>query len=420
MNFENFYLIASKKEYKGKINPFAMTCQCYLETGNWNSELSRNANNYAGVKASGGWGGRTYSIASMEYVNGNPISKVSLFRKYANADSFISDYINSMISKQRYSDVRKYGISNYYLYFYFLWAGGWATDPNYVKKLIDVSFKLGPKLMNMSNDAFMNKAKTSWEYAKSLNVINNKDIIEYADKKFKKEEIFPLPKIEISSSNDKKEEEPKEEIKEEPKNITDNIKKKIRVIDPGHGGKDPGAINKTYNIFEKDIVLSVCKEIKKYLERMNRYEIIMTRENDMYMSVNKKGEVPNTVNADFMFSLHCDAVDDTSVTGHSDLYYMKTDSKTNKIIYESKTSKSIAEYINKEFSNYFPNRKNNGIKGRNLAVLRIPKCPAVLSEIDFISNNDTCKYFLSDGDIQDKLGYMYANAIDYVIKNIIK
>lgn len=420
MNFENFYLIASKKEYKGRINPFALTCQCYLETGNWTSKLSKEANNYAGIKASGNWGGRTYAISSTEYINGVPKSIVSLFRKYAHADSFISDYINSMLSKQRYSDVRKYGISNYYLYFYFLWDGEWATDPNYVKKLVDVSFKLGPKLMNMSNDAFMNKAKTSWEYAKSLNIMKNKDIISYVDSKFKKEESFPLPKVEVSSLNENKKEEEISSMKEEPKNITDNTKKKVIVIDPGHGGKDPGAVNKTYNIYEKNIVLSICKKIKDNLEKYNKYKIVMTRENDMYMSVNKKGEVPNTVNADFMFSLHCDAVNDTSVTGHSDLYYAKIDSKTNKITYESKTGKSIAEMINKEFSKYFPNRKNNGIKGRNLAVLRVPKCPAVLSEIDFISNDDTCKNFLSDEIIQNKIAEFYSYAIDLVIRNYIK
>ena len=420
MNAENFYLIASKKEYKGRINPFAVTCQTYLETGNYSSELAVKAYNFAGIKASGNWGGRTYAVVSMEYVNGNPIKKQSLFRKYSNADSFLDDYITTMLSKQRYSDVRKYGISNYFLYFYFIKEGGWATDPNYVKKLVDVSFKLAPSIFGST---WMNKVKSSWDYAKSLNVIKNNDLIKYVDEKIKNETNFPIPVIEIEKEEDKPEEEIKEEkeeiiIKEEPKN--NNIKKSIIVIDAGHGGKDPGAVNKPYNINEKDIALKIAKKLKEKLENLNKYKIVMTRETDLYMTVNKKGEVANNVNADFLFSIHCDALDDKSVTGHSDLYFAKIDNKTNKVTYESNTSKKIAEKINKYFSSYFPSRRNKGINGRNLAVLRVPKCPAVLSEVEFISNNDTCINFLSNEIMQDKIAECYCVAIDDVMRNILK
>jgi N-acetylmuramoyl-L-alanine amidase len=81
---------------------------------------------------------------------------------------------------------------------------------------------------------------------------------------------------------------------------------KTIVIDPGHGGKDPGAIG--YNgLEEKTVVLDIAKRLKKIMREKTNYKIILTREKDVYLSLEERTAIANTLNADLFISLHANA-----------------------------------------------------------------------------------------------------------------
>ncbi|MCK9182349.1 MAG: N-acetylmuramoyl-L-alanine amidase [Fibrobacteraceae bacterium] len=78
------------------------------------------------------------------------------------------------------------------------------------------------------------------------------------------------------------------------------------VIDPGHGGKDPGAIGKISQ--EKNIALSIAKELKKALTAKG-FNVKLTRETDTFIELSERPQIANRWNGDLFISLHCNAVD---------------------------------------------------------------------------------------------------------------
>ena len=78
------------------------------------------------------------------------------------------------------------------------------------------------------------------------------------------------------------------------------------VIDPGHGGKDPGAIGKS-GTMEKIIVLDICQRLKKLLSANKGLEVIMTRESDIYVPVENRTVIANQKRADLFVSVHANS-----------------------------------------------------------------------------------------------------------------
>lgn len=92
------------------------------------------------------------------------------------------------------------------------------------------------------------------------------------------------------------------------------------VIDPGHGGRDPGAIGKL-GTMEKDIVLDIAKGLKNKLEKCGRFHIILTREEDRTMSLAERVECANAANADLFISLHINALPQENTNVIETYYY---------------------------------------------------------------------------------------------------
>lgn len=78
------------------------------------------------------------------------------------------------------------------------------------------------------------------------------------------------------------------------------------VIDPGHGGHDPGAIGPG-NLMEKDVVLEIAKELKRQLEATGQYKILMTRDTDVFLTLEERTAYANRVGADLFVSVHVNA-----------------------------------------------------------------------------------------------------------------
>ncbi|MBL7003982.1 MAG: N-acetylmuramoyl-L-alanine amidase [Gammaproteobacteria bacterium] len=95
-----------------------------------------------------------------------------------------------------------------------------------------------------------------------------------------------------------------------------NKKQIVIAIDPGHGGKDPGAIGKK-GTKEKDIVLSVGKKLQKIINRQDGYKAVMTRSSDKYIRLRNRVKKAREYQADFFVSLHADSYKSPKVEGSS-------------------------------------------------------------------------------------------------------
>jgi N-acetylmuramoyl-L-alanine amidase len=88
----------------------------------------------------------------------------------------------------------------------------------------------------------------------------------------------------------------------------------VVVVDPGHGGKDYGAIGQ-HGTREKDIVLSIGKELAKIIRKDKQFKVIMTRDRDEYVSLEDRAKIANEAGADLFISIHANASPRDKVTG---------------------------------------------------------------------------------------------------------
>ena len=90
----------------------------------------------------------------------------------------------------------------------------------------------------------------------------------------------------------------------------------VVAIDPGHGGRAPGAVGKGGTL-EKDVVLSICKQLTAYLNARPGIRAILTRDKDKSVSLSERVEIARKENADLFVSVHADAITDRRVRGGS-------------------------------------------------------------------------------------------------------
>ena len=152
-------------------------------------------------------------------------------------------------------------------------------------------------------------------------------------------------------------------------------------LDFGHGGKDPGALGKN-NTKESDIVLKIGLIIKEILEKSNE-KVITTRENNTYYTLSQRFDKANKENCDYFISLHMNSSTNPLAKGTETWVY-----NLNSKIYT--LGKNLTSNRSKNL-----NTPNRGVKeAKKFSVLKNTKMPAIIIEIDFISNpeiEDLCK-----------------------------
>jgi len=210
---------------------------------------------------------------------------------------------------------------------------------------------------------------------------------------------------------------------------------KTIVLDPGHGGKDPGAIGFSKKHFEKEVVLEVAKKVKTLLEKNLPVKVLLTRTDDRFVSLHQRTKFANREKADLFISIHCNAHRSNKVVG-TEVYYLSTaktdearavESLENSVVYEYEGGADavkkyddlafiladMAQNENLEESYKFAltvedeitancRTKNRGVKQANFYVLRGNFMPAVLIELGFISNKEEEKKLI-DKNFQEKL-----------------
>lgn len=104
----------------------------------------------------------------------------------------------------------------------------------------------------------------------------------------------------------------------------------VMVIDPGHGGKDPGAVSSDGKLKEKDVTLAVAKRVKTRLEAKGKttgITVSLTRSDDSFLTVSERTARANAANADLFLSIHCNAYSDASASGVETYYLSKAKSR---------------------------------------------------------------------------------------------
>lgn len=160
-------------------------------------------------------------------------------------------------------------------------------------------------------------------------------------------------------------------------------KKFVLVIDAGHGGDDAGACG--LQAREKDITLKIAQRLGKRIRRRCRnVEVILTRYEDEFISLEDRAGMANYFNADLFLSIHVNAAP-VRASGTETFIYRGT---------RSVWSEIIARMIQEEYATQ-GKRKNRGVKQANFLVLRKTAMPSVLTEVGFISDPGEEQFLLS-------------------------
>jgi N-acetylmuramoyl-L-alanine amidase len=227
------------------------------------------------------------------------------------------------------------------------------------------------------------------------------------------DEVWPVPSVESAKPSDfdllLRDDLP-------PLTAVFGLDVKTIVIDPGHGGADPGAIG-SHGTMEKDIALDIALRLRDRLSRLGRYKILMTRDEDTTLRLNQRVDFANQSQADLFVSIHVNAFPDVRVKT-IETYYFGAPSDTatielaklentgsqygmaefktmiNKLSHTMKHQESAALATSIQH-NLFHNIhkldhqvRNFGVKTAPFVVLLGVDAPSVLAEISCISNAD--------------------------------
>ena len=178
-------------------------------------------------------------------------------------------------------------------------------------------------------------------------------------------------------------------------------------LDFGHGGKDPGAIGPT-NLKESDVALKIGMIIKENLENVLE-KVITTREDDKYYSLDYRTKKANTENCDYFISIHLNSATNSSAKGCEVWLYN-----------ENSKLKNLANNLCNNLSTKM-DTPNRGVKySKNLSVLKNTKMPALLIEIDFISNKEVEKSLRNDNHLKNIADTISSTLLSFVNKSIVE
>ena len=161
-------------------------------------------------------------------------------------------------------------------------------------------------------------------------------------------------------------------------------------IDPGHGGKDSGAVSN--GLREKDLTLKIARYTRDYL--LNNYQgvsVRMSRSSDKYLTLAQRTTDANNWKADILVSIHINAASSSSATGYEDFIWNGT---------VSQNTKNLQNSIHNEVTKALKGFKNRGKKRANFHMLRVSKMPAVLSEFLFITNKQDASFLKKDSNLK--------------------
>ncbi|MBO6078693.1 MAG: N-acetylmuramoyl-L-alanine amidase [Bacteroidaceae bacterium] len=236
-----------------------------------------------------------------------------------------------------------------------------------------------------------------------------------------------------------------------PAHAVDKDGKFVLVIDPGHGGKDPGAINGRNQ--EKAINLNVAIKMGKLIEdNCKDVKVIYTRKTDVFVELYKRADIANKASADMFISIHTNSAKNKSANG-AETYLLgveenRTSANLNAALEENKAillendyqahyegydpnspeSMIIFEFMQNEYQKESlkmatftqsqmvksAKRPDRGVHQAGYLVLWKSTMPSILVELGFISNDAECKYLVSQKGVEEMSQSLYKAFKEYL------
>ncbi|MBP5444008.1 MAG: N-acetylmuramoyl-L-alanine amidase [Treponema sp.] len=199
------------------------------------------------------------------------------------------------------------------------------------------------------------------------------------------------------------------------------------LIDPGHGGKDPGAMaeytidGKKVTVREKDICLSIGLKLRDYLKKAYPdKKILMTRSTDVYLKLEERTDIANSVElkeneAILYISIHVNSSLDQSASGY-EVWYLSPDYRRQVLDKQVSDDKNVQAILNDMLEEEYTTEsiliaklvldgigtqvgalsKSRGMKEEEWFVVRNSKMPSILVETGFLSNAEEAKLLMDD------------------------
>ena len=177
------------------------------------------------------------------------------------------------------------------------------------------------------------------------------------------------------------------------------------VLDPGHGGHDPGATGYSGS-YEKDVNLIIARKTADLL-RTAGFEVMMTRDDDRYVSVTDRVEFANSSQAAAFVSIHSNGSTNSATNGTEVYYYV--DQNDPIAVAQAGERARLASIIHDSLMRGLA-LKNNGVRENNYIVVRYTQIPAVLVETAYLTNLNE-EVLLNDPPFQDRAAQAIANGI---------
>ena len=194
--------------------------------------------------------------------------------------------------------------------------------------------------------------------------------------------------------------------------------KKLIVLDPGHGGVDPGAIGAS-GTYEKDVTLAIAREVRRQLQATGRYRVLMTRDEDIFVQLRERVARARAADADLFLSIHADSIGSSQTRGASVYTLSETASDAEAAALAARENRAdiiagidlsaenkevlsilidlaqretmnrsamLAAELVSELGESIPLLPNRPHRFAGFAVLKAPDIPSVLLELGYLSN----------------------------------
>lgn len=176
----------------------------------------------------------------------------------------------------------------------------------------------------------------------------------------------------------------------------------VIVVDPGHGGEDPGKVG-INDVLEKDLNLQIAKKVAKLLEEVD-IKVVMTRKNDKVPDAKKKDleqriGLINDTNPTLALCIHQNSYPDEKIYGAQVFYHTVTEE-----------AEDVATIVQEELREVDPNNKREIKENDTYYMLKFSKVPTIIVECGFLTNPEEAQK-LTQEEYQDELAFAICNGI---------
>jgi len=184
------------------------------------------------------------------------------------------------------------------------------------------------------------------------------------------------------------------------------LQNRVIILDPGHGGKDPGTVKGS--VSEKSITLKVSTQVKQLLENAGA-KVYMTRTGDTYPSLQDRVDFTQANYGEIFVSVHVNSAANSSAQGTETYYAISTGDMYQEDI-------DLATFVNNQIVNNL-NMKNRGVKQEQYYVIRNMVIPSILVELGFLTNTEDHNKMTNDQYVNLFAESIYNGILQYYKNN---